>query len=281
MNGLIITLLLICASAGNSMGKTYAAPLLNDSTIRQMFDTTFHIPQLSRSRTVRVWLPKDYSHSKKRFPVLYMHDGQNLFDAATSYAGEWGLDEAMDSVNNQWIIVAIDNGTVLRMNEYNPNDHERFGKGEGKAYLDFIVNTLKPAIDKKYRTRKSRNHTAIAGSSMGALISYYAGIWYPGTFGKVGVFSPSFWIAPQIEEHTREAVKRNTHSRQDYFFYGGKQEGKEMVPDMERVHAMLQQLVHPQKKNSFPIIVNENGKHNEAAWRNQLPTFIDWLNKGS
>ena len=126
-----------------------------------------------------------------------MHDGQNLFDKATSFAGEWGIDEAMDSIKNACIVVGIDNGGLKRMYEYNPNDTKQYGRGEGRAYLAFIVNNLKPFIDKKYRTLPGKQYTWMAGSSMGGLITFYAGLYYPQVFGGLGVFSPSFWIAPQ------------------------------------------------------------------------------------
>ncbi len=234
-------------------------------------DTAFAMPQLLRQRTIRVWLPEAYAHNRKKYPVLYMQDGQNIFDDSTSFAGEWGADEAMDSAKRQWIIVAVDNGAAKRMTEYNPNDQERFGKGEGRAYLDFLATTLKPYIDQHYRTRKGRRHTAVAGSSMGGLISYYAGIWYPGVFGKAGVFSPSFWITPEVEAQTRQVLSAGNRAA-SLFFYAGGAESKEMVPDMKRISALF-----PQKR--VRVVVNETGKHNEAAWRNQLPAFIQWLNE--
>jgi predicted alpha/beta superfamily hydrolase len=169
-----------------------------------IIDTAFAITQLNRTRRIWVYLPKGYKTSRKKYPVLYMHDGQNLFDKATSFAGEWGIDEAMDSIKNACIVVGIDNGGVKRMNEYNPNNTKQFGKGEGKAYLAFIVNNLKPFIDKKYRTLADKQHTYMAGSSMGGLISFYAGLYYPQVFGALGVFSPSFWIAPQIKTQVKQ-----------------------------------------------------------------------------
>jgi hypothetical protein len=120
-------------------------------------DTAFYIPQLNRRRKVLIYLPASYTSSKKNYPVLYMHDGQNVFDNATSGFGEWGVDEALDSLgpkNKELIVVAINHGSEKRMNEYSPYDTERFGKGEGNQYVDFLVKTLKPYIDKHYRTKK-------------------------------------------------------------------------------------------------------------------------------
>src|ERR1044072_7522726 len=117
-------------------------------------------------------------HTKKQpHSFLYMHEGQNVFDDLTSFAGEWGVDETLDSIGNhsrEMIVVAVDHGETKRINEYCPYDMEKYGKGEGDQYVDFLVKTLKPFIDKKYRTIKTKQNTFIAGSSMGGLISMYA-----------------------------------------------------------------------------------------------------------
>src|SRR4030095_10515285 len=115
------------------------------------------------------------------------------------------------------------------MNEYNPYDHEKFGRGEGELYVDFLAKTLKPYIDKNYRTKKDAANTLIAGSSMGGLISMYAVIKYPKTFGKAGVFSPAFWVAPQLQDDIEKKVKSSTHKNVRIYFYAGEQEGVEMV----------------------------------------------------
>ena len=105
-----------------------------------IIDSVFYIPQLNRHRRIWIYLPPDYSSSQKKYAVLYMHDGQNLFDEFTAAFGEWGIDEALDTLstsNKSLIVVGIDNGGEKRMNEYNPYEYDRFGKGEGKEYVDF------------------------------------------------------------------------------------------------------------------------------------------------
>jgi predicted alpha/beta superfamily hydrolase len=238
-----------------------------------IMDTAYAMPQLGRTRRIWVYLPKGYETSGKKYPVLYMHDGQNLFDNATSFAGEWGVDEAMDSIKNACIVAGIDNGGIKRMNEYNPNDTKQFGKGEGKAYLAFIVNNLKPFIDKKYRTLKDKQHTYMAGSSMGGLISFYAGLYYPNVFGALGIFSPSFWIAPEVKTHLKQLAKKTLHGRQKYYFYGGGAEGKVMVEDMEAVAAEIKKAANPQTI----VVVNPQGKHNEPTWSAVFPGFYSWI----
>jgi len=238
-----------------------------------ILDTAFALPQLGRTRRIWVYLPKEYAASGKKYPVLYMHDGQNLFDNATAFAGEWGVDETMDSIKNPCIVVGIDNGGVKRMNEYNPNNTKQFGKGEGKAYLSFIVNNLKPFIDKKYRTLADREHTYMAGSSMGGLISFYAGLYYPGTFGVLGVFSASFWVAPQIRTQIQQLARKTSHAGQKYYFYAGGGEDKAMVTGMNAVAREIKKAANP----ASTVVVNPQGQHNETSWGKAFPEFYKWI----
>jgi predicted alpha/beta superfamily hydrolase len=258
--------------------KTTAASSMKQHTTSknvQIIDTSFMMPQLGRTRRIWIYLPTGYASSSKRYPVLYMHDGQNLFDEATAFSGEWSVDEAMDSVANACIVVGIDNGGSKRMNEYNPNDTEKYGKGEGKEYLAFIVETLKPYIDKQYRTIKDKQHTWMAGSSMGGLITFYAGLYYPNIFGGLGVFSPSFGIVPDLPKQIEAQEKKAAHGKQSWYFYAGAQESKQMVPDMHSVAMQLQHLTKPDVK----IDVNPAGKHNEPTWKAVFPAFYSWLVK--
>lgn len=235
-----------------------------------IIDTAFFIPQLNRKRRIWIYLPEDYAFTKKRYPVLYMHDGQNLFDAVTSSYGEWGVDEIMDSIasRKQFIIVGVDHGGDKRLNEYNPYD-SRFGKGEGDAYVDFLVKTLKPFIDLRYRTQSEKKSTMIAGSSMGGLISMYSVLKYPDVFGGAGIFSPAFWVAPQIYQKA-DSSKKITIS---VYFVCGEQESNEMVADMKKMYISLKQngvekLFYKQVKD---------GKHNELFWHKELPAFFQWM----
>ena len=160
----------------------------------QVSTFTIDAPQLKSSKKIWLYLPKSYAMSTKRYPVLYMHDAQNLFDAKTSYAGEWNIDETLDSIHAQVIIIGIEHGGDKRMEELTPFKHEKYGGGNANNYLDFIVTTLKPYVDKTYRTKTSSKNTAIFGSSLGGLISFYAALQYPEVFGKVGCFSPAFGL---------------------------------------------------------------------------------------
>ena len=257
---------------GWSQGKPKQIPHSANSQV-QILDSAFYIPQLDRRRRIWIYLPKDYQASKTKYPVLYMHDGQNLFDDATSFAGEWGIDDALDSAKKQCIVVGIDNGGVKRMNEYNAYDHEKFGKGEGDLYVDFIAKTLKPYIDKHYRTKKDAANTIIAGSSMGGLISIYAVVKYPKTFGKAGVFSPAFWVAPQLKADIEKKVKTSTHKNVRIYFYGGDQEGGDMVKEMLYIFELMRKKANPKMR----VRINAEGKHNEPTWRDEFPSFYEWI----
>lgn len=238
-----------------------------------VLDTAFSIPQLGRNRRIWIYLPKGYHRTGKKYPVLYMHDGQNLFDNATAFAGEWGVDKSLDAVKNECIVVGIDNAGVQRMNEYNPNNTRRFGKGEGKAYLSFIVNSLKPFIDKKYRTLNDKQHTYMAGSSMGGLISFYAGLYYPQVFGVLGILSPSFWIAPQLKTQVKQLARESSHAAQKYFFYAGGEEAHETAKNMSAIANEIKKAANPKTA----IVIDPHGKHNEATWCAVFPEFYKWI----
>jgi predicted alpha/beta superfamily hydrolase len=183
-----------CAADSSVVAKTSTAQA-NVSLLKE----ELIIPGLNRKRQIRLYLPPNYASSGQRYPVLYMHDAQNLFDVATAYAGEWKVDETMNALSKagklDLIVVGIDNGQDKRMTELNPWSNAQFGAGEGKEYVEFIVKVVKPLIDRQYRSKPDRINTAIMGSSMGGLISHYAINQYPDVFSKAGIFSPSYWIA--------------------------------------------------------------------------------------
>jgi predicted alpha/beta superfamily hydrolase len=241
----------------------------------KVLDTAFYMPQLDRHRRIWIYLPKGYATAKTAYPVLYMHDGQNLFNEQTAPFGEWGVDEAMDSLQKQtgkqMIVVGIDNGGDKRMSEYNPYDFEK-NKGEGDKYIDFLVQTLKPYIDNKFRTKKDVANTFTAGSSMGGLISLYAVLKYPNVFGGAGIFSPAFWTAPQLYADVEKTDWNG--NRPKFFFYAGGKESNTMVADMKRMIAIIEK-----KKGNVNTtsIVNALGLHNEPTWRKQFPDFYKWL----
>ncbi|HET9747458.1 MAG TPA: alpha/beta hydrolase-fold protein [Chitinophagaceae bacterium] len=246
----------------------------------QIIDTAFFIPQLNRTRRIWVYLPPTYNSSKKKYPVLYMHDGQNLFDDATSFSGEWGVDEAMDTLGlkmKECIVVGIDNGGSERLSEYSPYDFrwrvtnaDTTVEGAGDKYVQFLARTLKPFIDKKYRTLRKKANTFTAGSSMGGLISMYALLKYPKVFGGAGVFSPAFWTAPRIFDDMRARGKK---VKAKIYFYAGDEEGETMVPMTLRAFNEM----HRVSKSMMCEVIRAGGKHNEQRWRMEFPLFYQWM----
>lgn len=235
----------------------------------------FYIPQLKRKRRVWIYLPSSYGKSDKRYPVLYMHDGQNLFDKSTSYSGEWKVDETLAKLEKEkkleLIVVAIDNGNKHRMSEYNPWKHPQFGGGEGDEYIEFIVKTLKPVIDEKFKTKPGRKHTGIMGSSMGGLISMYAILEYPKVFGKAGVFSPAFWAAG---ENPFKQAEQKANKKMKIYMLMGKQEGEIYVNGQKRMAKILKKK--KLKRRSMKSIIAK-GEHNETFWAKEFEKAILWL----
>lgn len=233
----------------------------------------FEIPQLGRQRRVWIYLPAGYEVGKTQYPVIYMHDGQNLFDEYTSAYGEWGIDELMDKLPGQQesIIVGVDHGGEFRITEYDPYN-SKYGEGRGDDYIQFLINDLKPYIDKHYRTQSDAVHTTIAGSSMGGLISMYAALKYPEVFGNAGIFSPAFWIAPQIYDQAQQAVV-SKNSR--FYFVCGDAESESMVADMQKMADLLKSRgVRP---GNAPVTIIKGASHNEKQWNGDWPGFYKWL----
>jgi predicted alpha/beta superfamily hydrolase len=242
----------------------------------QVLPFQFVMPELDRQRTIRLYLPPSYQQSEKDYPVIYMHDGQNLFDDMTAYAGEWGVDESLNqlAVNHgfELIVVAIDNSANMRMNELSPWENKRFGEAQGEQYMDFIVEVVKPYIDTNFRTQPDRLHTAIMGSSMGGLISHYAVHAYPEVFSKAGIFSPSYWYSQDVFSYTQ--FKKVQLDARLYVMYGDK-EGDGMIADTNKMQRQLKQQGHPRKNILFKRV--PEGEHNEQLWRTEFTEAIQWL----
>lgn len=241
-----------------------------------ILDENFYMPQLDRTRRIWIYLPPDYDNSNDHYPVLYMHDGQNLFDALTSFLGEWEVDESLNDLAEEGyqvpIVVGIDNGGIERMNEYNPWINPQYGGGQGDEYIDFLVFTLKPYIDENFRTLPDRENTGIMGSSMGGLISQYGALKFQDVFSKSGIFSPAYWTADSIWEFTNETGKQQ--SLKLYQLMGG-QESPGAINDMWTMHNVLTDIGF--NENEVFSLVVENGQHNEAFWKEQFADAYLWM----
>lgn len=238
--------------------------------------TNIEIPQLNRKRTIRMYFPPDYS-SGKRFPVIYMHDGQNLFDAGTSFSGEWQVDETLDSLYKyngfSCIVVGIYNGEKNRINEYSPwrNDTLNAG-GDGEKYASFIVKNLKPFVDSHYRTLTDRENTIIMGSSMGGLISLYMALEYPEVFGKAGIFSPSLWFSPKVFELIQNY---NLKKLQKFYLISGGKEGGKAVYNTLRADSLLRSIGFDE--NYIRCKISKDGQHNEEFWSHEFGDAVRYL----
>jgi predicted alpha/beta superfamily hydrolase len=241
---------------------------------KQVSCFTIEAPQLKTTKKIWVYLPKNYTASTKKYPVIYMHDAQNLFDASTSYAGEWNIDETLDSINAQVIIIGIEHGGDKRMDELTPFKNEKYGGGKADDYLDFIVQTLKPKVDATYRTKTNTRNTAIFGSSLGGLVSFYAAIKYPNVFGKVGCFSPSFWFGRK--EMNDLLAKTKDFNAKVYFLCGDNEGDGDVIPDMKNVEHWVNTKRCECKKLNKEVII-KGGQHNEKLWRESFKKAYLWL----
>lgn len=238
--------------------------------------TTFTIPGLDRQRTVRLYLPPGYADSSGRYPVLYMHDGQNLFDKSSAYAGEWQVDEILNSLagNEQLelIVVGIDNGGEHRMTELNPLDHAEYGKSEAGAYLALLRDVVKPYIDQHYRTLPDAANTGIMGSSMGGLFSHFAALEAGDIFSKIGIFSPSYWITGSaVTRYQQSPVPAGAR----WYFYVGGDEGGGMADQAKQVYQAVDTLPASQGQRQFNLVMD--AQHNEAAWAAEFRQAVLWL----
>jgi len=242
-----------------------------------IIDEVFEMPSLDRTRKIRVYLPPSYSTTNEEYPVLYMHDAQNLFDDSTAYISEWGVDEILNEIaqegGQEIIVVGIDNNGETRMNEYSPWENSRFGKAEGEAYIDFVVNVIRPFVEKNYRIKEGVESTGVGGSSMGGLISHYAIFKYPDVFGLAMIYSPSYWYAPEpLLSFTTRSDFPDSHKLD--FLVGGK-EGQMMVNPTKEMFELMVEQNHKRENLRFNLI--EEGEHNERFWRSQFKESILWL----
>jgi len=242
-----------------------------------IMDDDFYIPQLNRNRRIWLYLPPDYQTTTKKYPVLYMHDGQNLFDVNTSFSGEWEVDESLNELfqNGDYgcIVVGIDNGGVYRLDEYSPWVNPQYGGGQGDDYVDFMVNTLKPYIDANYRTLPGRQTTGTMGSSMGGLISMYAFSERQDVFSKAGIFSPAFWFAGNspanhVATHPKQGPAR-------VYFLAGGEEPDYVEQDMQQVANAMTTAGFSANEKHF--LVPSDGQHSEWFWAREFPDAYVWL----
>jgi predicted alpha/beta superfamily hydrolase len=239
-------------------------------------------PQLGNSRDILVYLPPSYHHSDRHYPVLYMQDGQNLFDARTSFSGEWQVDETMQQLSIEHdleaMVVGITNNQQ-RIHEYNPyQGHSRFGEARGDAYVHFMTDTLKPMIDADFRTRSDPANTGVLGSSMGGLISLYAYLACPHIFGLCAAMSPSLWIAMgAVFDHATHSANR--HGRL-YLDVGGhetrnKRYSGAVGDSVSNLYGHMKNTGYD--ADTLKFVRDPQGEHNEISWARRFPDAVRFL----
>ena len=231
-------------------------------------------PQLDNERDLLVLLPPGYRQGTERYPVMYLNDGQNVFDEATSYAGEWRADEAAQASaarGHPVILVAIPNMGEERLAEYAPfpaPESDRVARAE--AYAAFLANTVKPLIDERYRTLPTPADTAIVGSSMGGLVSLYTAFRYPGVFGFAGALSPSLWWGAGKPAFAWAELRANPGVR--VWLDMGTEEGWSQTQDVVRMAALLRDA-----GLDVRLTIDRGATHHETAWSARFPDVLAWF----
>lgn len=241
------------------------------------------LPKLTgkKRRRAYIYLPDDYQdHPDRRYPVMYMFDGHNVFfDYDATYGKSWGLNTYLSRTQTQMVVVAVECNHVGngRLCEYSPFDHKdsKLGavEGRGKIYMDWLTGTLKPFIDKKVRTLPGPEHTIIAGSSMGGLMSLYAVTEYNHVFRRAACLSPSLWVDAEKSLEMVEGAKIHPDTV-IYMDYGS----KEIFNHDKSAGALVSvsgQLLKQQVNLTFRIV--PGGSHCEASWEQQIPIFMRCL----
>lgn len=241
------------------------------------------IPKLSgdAERRAYIYLPESYQKDpEKRYPVMYMFDGHNVFfDSDATYGKSWGMAKYMNQSQKQLIIVAIEcnHEGNCRLEEYSPFNHENstlgFIKGKGRTYMNWMVHTLKPYIDENYRTLPDRKNTIICGSSMGGLMALYGAAVYNHIFQRAACLSPSLWVNPGkvLEMVAKAHIRNDTCIYMDY----GSQEIFNHAANAESMISTAHLLMT--KRVNLALRIVPGGTHSEASWEQQIPIFMDCL----
>lgn len=231
-------------------------------------------PGLDRDLTV--YLPPSYDRGPRHYPVLYMQDGQNLFDPEESFAGSWRVDLAMDQAaarGFEGIVIGIPNAGEGRLAEYSPFDDPETGPGRGSEYVGYMADTIKPLVDARYRTIPARGTTCVAGSSMGGLISLFAFLARPDVFGAAAAMSPSLWFAGRAIFGVVEAAPFQGGR---IYLDVGRREGAETLEDARRLRDLLLAKGY-RNREQVRYVEDRAGGHEEAAWGHRIRAALPFL----
>ncbi len=227
-------------------------------------------------RELAVYLPPSYEQSDRRYPVLYLQDGQNLFDPARSFAGSWRVDLAMDHAATrgfEGIAVGVSNAGDARLSEYSPFDDPDGAPGRATEYVVYLAETIKPAVDARFRTLPGRETTGVGGSSMGGLLSLFAFFARPDVFGIMASMSPSLWYA---ERAIFGLLEELPHQPGRLYLDVGKLEGAETLEDARRLRALLHAKGYVPGEQ-LKYVEDRAGRHEEAAWSRRFRSALPFL----
>jgi predicted alpha/beta superfamily hydrolase len=237
---------------------------------------------LRNQRDLIVYLPPGYEeHRARRFPILYLHDGQNLFDGATSFIPgmDWHVGQTADRGIQEkkiqpLIIVGIYNAGKARVREYTPTRVPRLGGGNADRFAKFLLKEVMPFTQREYRTIPGTEFTGIGGSSLGGLLSLYFGLKLPHVFGKLAALSPSLWWNQRVMTRFAEAAR--VYPRPRIWLDIGTREGPRTVKDVEQFRdVLLQKGWRLGQDLKYERV--EGGEHNEAAWAQRVGPFLEFL----
>jgi predicted alpha/beta superfamily hydrolase len=237
---------------------------------------------LKNERDLIVYLPPGYEEqTERRFSVLYLQDGQNLFDGATSFVPgmDWKAGQTADQmidagVVEPLIIVGVYNTGKQRIREYTPSRAPKLGGGSADRYAKFLITEVKEFIDQEYRTLGDVDHTGVGGSSLGGLLSLYVGLKFSHVYGKIGALSPSVWWDQRMMH--RYVATMRVRRRPKVWLDIGTSEGPQILKDVESFRdVLLQKGWQPEKDLHYERV--EGGEHNEAAWANRTGAVLQFL----
>jgi predicted alpha/beta superfamily hydrolase len=249
----------------------------------------FYSRVFRNTRFVRVWLPPGYddaANAGRRYPVFYLNDGQNLFEASIAFGGvEWQVDETADRLIREGaipplIIVGLDNAGKNRIREYMPHRslYPILLRGQGSRYPDFLTKEVMPFVARNYRVAAGPENTGLGGSSLGALIALYTAAVRPGLIGKLLLESPSLWASNRQMIRASRAVKSWPNRiilGVGTAEAGSEEKNRSVVDDVRELTAILQRAGLDEKR--LRLVVEDGAPHHESAWARRFPDALRFL----
>ena len=273
----------------NESGAAVSEPIRAGGATGDLRLHEFRSRVFKNTRFLRVWLPPGYDdpeNANRYYPVLYLNDGQNLFESSTAFGGvEWGADETADRLIREGavpplIIVGLDNAGKDRLREYMPHRsmNPMLLRVQGRRYPDFLIKEVMPFVESAYRVATSPENTGLGGSSLGALISLYTAIVRPGVIGRLLIESPSLWAS------NRQIIRESRSARvwpERIFLAAGTAEAgnaersRTVVDDVRELAGILRRAVLSESR--LRMVIKDGAGHTESAWAERFPEALQFL----